>query len=119
MESDQAPDDTDPEVTIEENPSPTPDVTLNPSKKFNKSQDDPLESEYLEISHEEAEDECSSFATNLKLQLRDLKDVTQRYIAEKLISDVMFFARTKQLNLNSHVEIDVQSTSQYVEYVDE
>ncbi|CAG9136988.1 unnamed protein product [Plutella xylostella] len=53
----------------------------------------------------EIEDECSAFATNMKIQMREL-DVTQKYIAQKLISDIMFLGRTQQLNLNSIVLVN-------------
>ncbi|XP_037963874.2 uncharacterized protein LOC119691193 [Plutella xylostella] len=53
----------------------------------------------------EIEDECSAFATNMKIQMREL-DVTQKYIAQKLISDIMFLGRTKQLNLKSIVLVN-------------
>ncbi|XP_063363820.1 uncharacterized protein LOC134652584 [Cydia amplana] len=55
----------------------------------------------------ESEDDCASYCTNLKLQMRGL-DTQQKFIAQKLISDVIFLARTSQLTLDSSILIDSQ-----------
>ncbi|XP_061715976.1 uncharacterized protein LOC133524138 [Cydia pomonella] len=53
----------------------------------------------------ESEDDCASYCANLKLQMRGL-DTQQKFIAQKLISDVIFLARTSQLTLDSSILIN-------------
>ncbi|XP_063383498.1 uncharacterized protein LOC134669806 [Cydia fagiglandana] len=53
----------------------------------------------------EAEDDCASYCSSLKLQMREL-DTQQKFIAQKLISDVIFLARTSQLTLDSSILIN-------------
>ncbi|KAF9408865.1 hypothetical protein HW555_011580 [Spodoptera exigua] len=56
----------------------------------------------LSASQTEEEDDCATFATNLKVQMRSI-NTEQKYIAQKLISDVMFLARTNRLTYNSSI----------------
>ncbi|XP_047991486.1 uncharacterized protein LOC125230391 [Leguminivora glycinivorella] len=53
----------------------------------------------------EAEDDCATYCSNLKLQMRGL-DTQQKFIAQKLISDVIFLARTSQLTLDSSILVN-------------
>ncbi|XP_063535919.1 uncharacterized protein LOC134745769 [Cydia strobilella] len=53
----------------------------------------------------ESENDCASYCASLKLQMRGL-DTQQKYIAQKLISDVIFLARTSQLTLDSSILIN-------------
>lgn len=51
----------------------------------------------------QTEDDCATFTANLKVQMREItKD--QKFIAQKLISDVMFLARTNRLTYDSSVD---------------
>ncbi|KAF9793873.1 hypothetical protein SFRURICE_007404 [Spodoptera frugiperda] len=52
------------------------------------------------------EDDCATFATNLKVQMRNIS-TEQKYIAQKLISDVMFLARTNRLTYNSSINLNL------------
>ncbi|KAH9642434.1 hypothetical protein HF086_007566 [Spodoptera exigua] len=56
----------------------------------------------LSAPQTEEEDDCATFATNLKVQMRSI-NTEQKYIAQKLISDVMFLARTNRLTYNSSI----------------
>nr|XP_049707832.1 uncharacterized protein LOC126056943 isoform X1 [Helicoverpa armigera] len=56
----------------------------------------------IPVPQTDIEDDCHTFAANIKVQMRELnKD--QKFIAQKLISDVIFLARTNRLNFNSCV----------------
>ncbi|KOB78480.1 Protein Thap2 [Operophtera brumata] len=56
----------------------------------------------LENAEERPEDDCSTFAAHVKTRMRNF-DRTQKAIAQKLISDILFMADTKQLQLASAI----------------
>lgn len=49
--------------------------------------------------------EAEAFGTTVGLQLKDL-DPMQRLIAEKMISDVIFYARLNRLNVNANINLN-------------
>ncbi|XP_022828420.1 uncharacterized protein LOC111357865 [Spodoptera litura] len=87
-------------------PSPTPAKRRKIPKPIiitRKEQDNSrIFAQPLSVPQTEEEDDCATFATHLKVQMRNI-NTEQKYIAQKLISDVMFLARTNRLTYNSSI----------------
>lgn len=66
------------------------------------------------IESTEEEDDCSTFAAHVKTRMRNFNP-TQKAIAQKLISDILFLADTEQLQLASAI---VNPKSQVVNNVE-
>lgn len=57
-----------------------------------------------DILHESSDYEAESFGRTVGHQLKDLQPM-QRYIAEKLISDTIFYGRMDKLTMQSNVSL--------------
>uniref|UniRef100_A0A2A4JIA5 MADF domain-containing protein n=1 Tax=Heliothis virescens TaxID=7102 RepID=A0A2A4JIA5_HELVI len=102
------------EESEEEKYTPPP---LKKRMKFTDARSDHQSSrifaQSVPVPQTDFEDDCHTFAANLKVQMRELnKD--QKYIAQKLISDVMFLARTNRLNFDSCVNSNLTYRTIYV-----
>lgn len=95
---------------------PTPYAQVDKRKRrATKSNNELLMFAWQQLSSSsKQQDEFDTFGTNIAAKLRKLAKVNnmQRIIAEKLMSDVIFYGQLQTLTCNTSIHIPVQSTSE-------